>query len=496
MQPRHAFWQACSENLAGSWLKQDFAHLSLDSRTIQWGDVFIALPGQYHDGRAFIEAALAQGARAIVQPGATAAWQSIAGVLFVEVPQLSARLGELAALYYHHPSRQLQIHAITGTNGKTSCSHFLAQALTHLNYSAAVIGTLGCGVLGHLTPLLNTTPDAVTLQRCLADFVQAGISHVAIEASSIALVQGRLQGCQFASAVLTNLSRDHLDYHGDMEAYGRAKVLLFAWPDLKRVVLNDADVFSADCLAVIDPSVNVYRYSLGNESSPTNNTLCAQILANPSADWSQRALLTFAGEQALLVTALLGAFNLENLLSVAAILLDIGISLAIVAAVLSKVTAVPGRLETLRPLDQPTVVVDYAHTPAALEHLLLTIKPYAQAKLWCVFGCGGNRDRGKRAAMGAIAGRLADHTVLTDDNPRFEVAAAIIAEIEQGLPEGALYEIIADRAMAIAQVIALAKPGDVIVIAGKGHENTQQIGAIYYPFDDKGIAMACLKNRF
>ena len=345
-----------------------------------------------------------------------------------------------------------------------------------------MIGTLGAGTLEQLMPLANTTPDAVTVQRYLAEFVASGITHVAIEASSIALDQGRLDGCRITSAVFTNLSRDHLDYHADMAAYGQAKARLFAWPGLTCAVVNQADPVAALCLAGVADHVAIYRCGIAGEE------LRAELL--PHDQLGLKALVFYQGECLGLTSSLLGVFNLDNLLTVAAILLDQGLSFSELAPVLSQIKSVPGRLQVLPGL--PAVVVDYAHTPAALEQVLATLRPYVKGQLWCVFGCGGNRDRGKRPLMGAIAGTWADHSLLTNDNPRLEDPHAILIAIAKGMPIEASYEIIEDRALAIAQAINAASANDIILIAGKGHETYQEIGIKKEPFNDVSIAMACL----
>ncbi len=486
---RQAFWLACCPLIPPAWLELCWGDLQLDSRQIASGDIFIALPGATHDGRTFIDQALQQGAIAIIQAGAVNAWHEQRGILYVTVPDLAQRLGALASSYYHYPSQHLQIHAITGTNGKTSCSHFLAQALTLLGFKTAVIGTLGSGQLGQLSPLLNTTPDAVTLQRLLAAFVAQGIRHVTLEASSIALVQGRLQGCHIASAILTNLTRDHLDYHGDMETYGQAKALLFAEPGLQRVILNADDPFHRRCEAVVLPMVTIRHYAVTNSAA----TLTAQVWPRGVTSSGLSMHLVYQGQRIVLHSALMGAFNVYNVLAVAVTLLDMGVNFADLARLLAPLAPVAGRLQSVTYPDKPLVVVDYAHTPAALAEALDSVRPYVRGVLWCVFGCGGNRDVGKRSQMGKLAASKADKLVLTDDNPRFEASDVILAAIESGIPNGKDYRIIADRKQAIAYAITHADSGDVILLAGKGHENSQQIGAVHHPFDDVLVAKEYLR---
>lgn len=467
--------------------------LHLDSRAVQAGDVFIALPGLTSDGCRFIPQALSQGAAVIVEPGEFSQCQRQGETWRLSVPQLASRLGEFAAAYYQYPSNDLHLHAITGTNGKTSCSHFLAQALTLLGHKTAVIGTLGVGVPGALTPLANTTPDAVTMQRSLAQLRQKGVTHVALEASSIALVQHRLQACRLESAIFTNLTRDHLDYHGDMQQYGAAKALLFAHPHLQRLVVNQMDPFSETCLAARTVAASVHRYACHAVIDPALDGLQACI--SNTAAWGLQAQWVYRGQQQSIHSPLLATFNMENLLAVASVLLDLGVEFRQLPGLIAGITAVPGRLQALGGGGKPWVVVDYAHTPDALSQVLACLRPYSRATLWCVVGCGGDRDRGKRPLMAAIATQQADRTVFTDDNPRFEASKAILADMVSDLPAEAQYTIIPDRKAAIAYVMAQAQTGDVVLIAGKGHETYQQIGATVYPFDDVAVATACLDLR-
>lgn len=464
--------------------------LHLDSRLIQAGDVFLAVPGLSADGRHFIAQALQQGAALILQEGASCQWQQHGQSFVLSVPHLTSRLGELAAAYYQYPADDLHLHAITGTNGKTSCSHFLAQALTLLGHKAAVIGTLGVGLPGALLPLANTTPDAVTLQRSLAHLRRQGVTHVALEASSIALVQDRLQACRLESAIFTNLTRDHLDYHGDMHQYGAAKALLFAHPHLQRLVVNQADPFSATCVAAKVADAAVYPYACHAALDSAFTGLQACLLKAPF--WGLQALWAYRGQQQRVDSPLLAAFNMENLLATASVLLGLGVEFKQLPSLIARIKAVPGRLQTLGGGDRPWVVVDYAHTPDALAQVLSCLRPYTQATLWCIVGCGGDRDRGKRPLIAAIAGQQADKTVLTDDNPRFESSQEILMEMVTGFPKQAEYVIINDRRAAILHVMRQAKAGDVVLIAGKGHETYQQIGATRHPFDDVAVASAAL----
>lgn len=493
MHARSEFWLSCGVR-DETLFHHAFGELHLDSRQIQAGDVFIALRGFERDGRDYIPAAIAAGAKAIVEEGDSVSCHEQNGCFRIVAPQLKSRLSELAACYYHHPSQHLHLHAVTGTNGKTSCSHFLAQALSLLNHQTATIGTLGYGRLQALQPLANTTPDAVSLQRILAECQQQGVTHVTLEASSIALVQDRLAACRLESAIFTNLTRDHLDYHGTMAEYGAAKAKLFAWPSLQRAVVNDADPFSPHCVHMLPSHVPVYRY---NRMAKTSQPLILSATVQPPdpGQWGLSARWYYQGQSIDVRSSLIGAFNMENLLSVAAVLLDLGVAFAQLPELIAQIEAVPGRLHSIKMAAGPRVVVDYAHTPDALKQVLAGLKPYAGQKLWCIVGCGGNRDPGKRPLMAQVASQGADFTVLTDDNPRFEASQDILNQMAAGLPQDAAYAMIADRKTAIETVLQRADTNDIVLIAGKGHENYQQIGAVKHPFDDAQVAQEYLKTR-
>ena len=460
--------------------------MTADSRRVRAGDVFLAFPGDVHDGRKFIPAALAAGAAAVLWDPEGYAWPAEAAVANRPVADLRRQSARLAAAWWQEPSRRLRMVGVTGTNGKTSCSHWLAEAFTRLGRRTALIGTLGNGFPGELAGTSHTTPDAVTLQGLLAEFRQAGAAGVVMEVSSHALDQGRVEGVQYDVAVLTNLSRDHLDYHGDMASYAHAKARLFDWPSLQWAILNADDAFGQRLAADLEGGpVRVLSYGLA----------CGDVRAESlqaSADGLEMGIATPWG-QGHLASPLVGEFNAYNLLACLAVLLASDVPLDDALDVLATVHPVPGRMQRLGGAAQPTVIVDYAHTPDALEKALKTLRPLATGKLCCVFGCGGGRDKGKRPLMGGVAAALADRVIVTSDNPRHEEPAEIVADILAGMPPGQVS--ILDRAQAIRAAIAQADAADVVLIAGKGHEDYQEIRGERLPFSDYELASQALAAR-
>jgi murE/murF fusion protein len=486
-----------NENLIGllRQIVECDAHLSADSRLISQGDVFVALPGKQGDGRDFIAAAIERGAAAVLMHVEDAqAWRSEDSKVSVfAVLGLKARVGALADLWYDRPSAQMTVIAVTGTNGKTSCVDWLSQALRGEGQQVGVIGTLGVTYPdGRLVPGQLTTPDVISVHKTLATLREAGATYVAMEASSIGMDQGRLDGVRIQIAGFTNLSRDHLDYHKTMQAYETAKARLFAWPGLKFAVLNLDDPVGVRLSHQV--SCAVLTYSISNQVDTA--TLTASEL-RPQAQ-GKAFVLKSQGRQEQVQSRALGNHNVANLLCVSGILQALGWDLARIGVAIARLNPVEGRLERVTPVLSgvvvPVVVVDYAHTPDALERVLRTLRPLAQARqgnLWCVFGCGGNRDAGKRPIMGAVAQRLADHVVVTSDNPRDEVPAAIVAAIIADLPGITQnVRIVEDRAHAILQTVLGANASDVILIAGKGHETYQEIRGIRHAFDDRQWAQA------
>jgi len=473
------------------------ADLRLDSREVAAGDVFVACEGGAADGRHYISQAFARGAAAVLCEAPAPA--DAAGDSRVrEVAGLRGLLGELADDWYGHPSAALSVVAVTGTNGKTSCVQWVAQALNRADKPCGSIGTLGAllpdgrSLGGDLT-----TPDVLTVHRLLAYMLAEGAQAVALEASSIGLEQGRLDGVRIAVAGFTNLTRDHLDYHGSMERYEQAKALLFQWPGLEAAVVNADDAAGERLLRALPRELAV---GYTQQDSPA--AFQARDL-QATAHGQVFTLATPDGE-AQIVTSLLGRHNVSNLLLVAGVLYKLGWPLGQIARALASTAPVDGRLQMVAPLPTrtlsaggrgPLVVVDYSHTPDSLARALVALRPVADARggrLACLFGCGGERDPGKRPEMGRIAAELADKVTVSSDNPRGEDPAAIIAQILPGIPRGTRYVVEPDRARAIMQTVWAADPDDVVLLAGKGHETYQEIRGVKLPFDDREWARLAL----
>ena len=471
------------------------AHLHADSRVLSHGDVFVACPGRQGDGRHFIDAAIARGASAVLMHGdSVEGWNptEFAVPVFV-VHHLRGRLGALADLWYDTPSANLTVIAVTGTNGKTSCVDWLSQALKQDGQSVGVIGTLGVTYPdGRMVPGQLTTPDVISVHRTLALLREEGATHIAMEASSIGMDQGRLDGVRIHAAGFTNLSRDHLDYHGTMQAYESAKSKLFAWPGLRYAVLNLDDPVGVRLSH--NTACQVLTYSISKQADSA--TLTASELRSEVAGTSFLLKTQTAQEQ--INSRALGTHNVSNLLCVAGLLQALGWNLEKISRALARLAPVDGRLESVSSavasVPVPMVVVDYAHTPDALERVLRTLRPLAQSRqgrLVCVFGCGGNRDAGKRPIMGTIAQRLADQVIVTSDNPRDEDPALIVADIITDIPgQSQNIRIIQDRTQAILQTVLGADVSDVILIAGKGHETYQEVRGVRHAFDDRQWAQA------
>ena len=466
-----------------------YSGLTADSRRVSEGQIFAAYAGTRMHGRDFVGQAIAAGATAVLWDAAEPRPEALP-VEFpaVGVPELKQQMSALADVLYGRPSRSMHIIGVTGTNGKTSCTHWIAQALHRLGRKAGVMGTLGNGIPPELTYTGNTTPDAVELQRELAGFRAEGTDFVAMEVSSEGLDQGRVNAVRFDTAVLTNLTRDHLDYHGDMEHYAAAKARLFAWPDLRAAVLNADDAFGQRLLAenrVSTREVLSYGLAAGDVLGQSLRVSSNGLTMSVRTPWGQ----------GVLQAPVIGRFNAENLLACLSVLLLNGVGLDDALMALAGVVPPPGRMQTVGGGAQPLVLVDYAHTPDALEKALLTLRESGPSgRLYCVFGCGGNRDPGKRPLMGEIAARLADQVIVTSDNPRNEDPLQIIADIRTGMTAGEEW-VEVDRARAIARAIAAARAGDVVLIAGKGHENWQEIAGKRYPFDDLQVAQAALGGQ-
>lgn len=465
----------------------NIGRLVTDSRKVSPGDTFVAYVGESMDGRNFIDDAVGRGAASVIWEEEGFSWNSAFAVPNVPVKNLREKSGEIASHVYGDPSRRLHVIGVTGTNGKTSCTHWIAQALNRLGRKTAVVGTLGNGFPGKLAPTGNTTPDAVALQALLAGFLEEGAQCVAMEVSSHALTQGRINGIQFDIALFTNLTRDHLDYHGDMESYGAAKAALFDRPELHHAIMNMDDPFGIDLMKRSSKAEKIaYGFSEISEGKRVRGRNPRLVNGKMSVDvessWGCGTICSGA----------VGKFNASNLLGVLCVLLASGFEFDESIEALSESEAVPGRMQQIGGTDVPLVVVDYAHTPDALENVLDALRDISKGQLACVFGCGGDRDAGKRPLMGKIASRLADRVFVTSDNPRGEELDAIIAQIVEGI-EGD-YCVIRDRGDAIRQAIFGAGRDDVVLLAGKGHEDFQEIKGGKLPFSDIEVARSALES--
>ena len=489
-----------SPDAAARWLRAWVTGtITTDSRKVRAGDGFIAWPGAATDGRRFVASALAAGATTCLVERDGLEVFAFDDARIASLPGLKAATGAIADAFFEQPSRSLEVVATTGTNGKTSTSWWTAQALTLLGRRCAVVGTLGIGA----PPLPDraaqieftglTTPDPVMLHAALRLFADAGFAACAIEASSIGLVEQRLAGLRVAVALFTNFTRDHLDYHGTMDAYWAAKRQLFAWPGLRAAVVNVDDARGALLASELSAApLDVWTCSVRGPARLAATNL-GYVDGGLAFDLHE-------GDQRLAVrSTLIGDYNASNLLAVIGGLRAMGVPLADAVSVVPRLTPVPGRMQRVGSgIDAPEVVVDYAHTPDALEKVLHALRPLATARggrLACVFGCGGNRDATKRPLMGAIAARDADAVVVTSDNPRAEPPAAILAEIVAGIAEPTKVTVVEDRRAAIARAIASADARDVILVAGKGHEDYQDIAGVKHPFSDAAEAEHALASR-
>lgn len=451
--------------------------LTLDSRNVRAGDLFLAVPGARVDGREHIADALKRGAAAVAYEVEGATVLPITNAPLIPVKGLIGQLSEIAGRFYGEPSRLLDLVGVTGTNGKTSVTQLVAQALDLLGQHCGLIGTLGTGFYGALESGRLTTPDPLAVQSTLNNLQKSGARAVAMEVSSHALEQGRVAALAFDIVVMTNLSRDHLDYHGSMEAYKAAKARLFDWPNLRCRVVNLDDDFGRELAAQAGES-RVISYSL---SDPEATLYCRESTFDD--DGVRAVLVTPQGEH-MLRSRLLGRFNLSNMLAAVGTLLAMEHPLDEILKVTAKLEGPIGRMQRLGGGDKPLVVVDYAHTPDALEKVLQALRPHAKGQLACLFGCGGDRDRGKRPLMAEMAERLADRVIVTDDNPRTEDPLVIFEDIRPGFADPDAVTFISGRGDAIARAIADATVDDVIVLAGKGHEDYQEINGQRHDFSD------------
>ncbi|MCX7115607.1 MAG: UDP-N-acetylmuramoyl-L-alanyl-D-glutamate--2,6-diaminopimelate ligase [Gammaproteobacteria bacterium] len=478
------------------WAKEpispcDSQRLVNDSRKVQPGDAFLAYPGAVVDGRDYIQQAILQGANAIIyEPkGSDALKVNVqdAAVPLIPIENLAALLSEIAARFYAYPANKLKLIGITGTNGKTTTAYQLAHAYTLLGSPSRYIGTLGEGAVPTLSPLVNTTPDGLCLQQLFHHYVSAGVERVCMEVSSHALSLGRVSGLPFQQALFSNLTREHLDFHQTMQAYSEAKALLFATEGLRYAILNGDDPASS-LMAARALSVGAKTLFYGfNEQHDIHVTSCQMHLHG-----TRFQVQTPWGSGEIRLRAL-GRFNVYNALAVMASLLVEGYPLPQVLSVLGAVHSVPGRMEIVT--QHPCTVVDYAHTPDALENVLNTLKQIHQGKLIVVFGCGGDRDKGKRPLMGKIASDYADVLVITSDNPRSEDPDVIIADIQAGVVPGVPVHVMPDRHQAIEKAVELAGHDDLIIVAGKGHEAYQQVGQTSHAFSDQDVIRTLLKDE-
>ncbi len=474
--------------------------LVTDSRQIKSGDTFIAYPGEKNDGRDYIAHAIAQGANAVIYEAENFVWKTQWAVAHLAVKDLRECVGELADVVCGKPTEKLWMIGVTGTNGKTSTSHWIARALSDAHKKCALIGTLGNGFPDALQTTANTTPEALQVHKLCAEYLHDGAAAVAMEVSSHALDQGRISGVHFDVAMLTNLSRDHLDYHGDMARYAASKRKLFDAVSLRYAVLNLDDAMGAAWAQDLSAQgVEVVAYGLSDgalqHAQKAGLRMVYGHLLEMNANGLQLIIHSSWGT-AELRSQMVGRFNAENLLGVLAVLLLSDISLSDAVASLAQVQAVAGRMQRLGGETLPTVIVDYAHTPDALEKVLQTLREMTAesgGNLICVFGCGGNRDQGKRPLMGRVAEQFSDRCIVTSDNPRDENAQEIVAQITVGMTDNK-HRVVIERAAAIYSAIAQAQPGDTVLIAGKGHEDYQEIAGVKHPFSDVQVAQTGLRN--
>lgn len=467
--------------------------MTLDSRNVTASDLFVAVVGHSVDGRKYISQAIAQGAAAVVADAQDVAKdgeiREVEGVPVIYLAQLSERLSALAGRFYCRPVDAMRIVGVTGTNGKTTITQLLAQWVTSLGESSAVMGTVGNGLYGQLVESENTTGSAIDIQRTLAEFSAQHVNLTAMEISSHGLVQHRVAALPFSAAIFTNLSRDHLDYHGDMESYAAAKLSLFTEHQVGVSVINADDEIGQQWLTHLTDAVAVSARGLS--------------LSQRHGLWLTATAITYHEEGVAIqfdsawgsgecVSALIGEFNVSNVLLALATLLALGYPLAQLLASASRLSPVCGRMEVFKQPGHAVAVVDYAHTPDALQKALEAARRHCQGQLWCIFGCGGDRDRGKRPLMGAIAEEFADRVVITDDNPRSENPAAITQDILSGLIDASHAQVIAGRAQAIANVFQQATEQDIVLIAGKGHEDYQIIGHQRLDYSDRATVATLL----
>jgi UDP-N-acetylmuramoyl-L-alanyl-D-glutamate--2,6-diaminopimelate ligase len=460
------------------------------------GDLFLACFGRNHDAREFIGEAIKTGVTAVLAEtgGQWQGTQIIDGIAVIAVDNLSAKLSEIAARFYGHPSLRLSVIGITGTNGKTSCSQFIAQALANSGFSCGTIGTLGYGVYGKLQETQLTTPDPVFTQMALAEMVQGGIDPVVMEVSSVGLHQKRVKAVKFDTAIFTNLTRDHLDYHESMEAYGNNKKKLFTSESLSRAIINLDDPYALSVINAIAPSVEMCTYSIKNSAA----TVYAESLTLTRQGFEARVVTPIGA--GVIKGKLFGYFNVSNLLAVISVLVSYlpkkkELDIEQLCELVSGLSPVDGRMQIVGDTAEITALVDYAHTPDGLRSALKGLRDHFSGNIWCVFGCGGNRDKGKRPIMGEIAEAFADKVIIADDNPRNEEGDKIVEHIQSGMKSPEQTVVLRDREKAIAYAIGNAEPGDVVLVAGKGHETYQDVGGSRLIFSDANQVRLALQAR-
>lgn len=481
--------------------------LSIDSRQIKNGDCFVALKGNMTDGANYMQQAIDQGAVvALVDETSDVTIDAPkVGIPVLWIKNLSSTVSKIAGRFYSYPSRKTKLVAFTGTNGKTTCSRLYAQLISDIDavnqeINAAYIGTTGYGLINDQSIQLDndasikkekniglTTPDAVSVQRIMAELTHLGANYIAMEASSHSLVQHRIADLDINTAVFTNLSRDHLDYHKDLESYAAAKAKLFAMPSIETAIINIDDKVGRKIAADLNADIRLLTFSLENKQADVHCTsICMSI------EGIDATIVTPWGDGRLR-SPLVGDFNLSNLLTVITVACSQGYSLSKCLPVVPQLAAVPGRMEMVSMDYKPKVIVDYAHTPDALEKVLSALKSHCSGQLWVIFGCGGDRDTGKRSQMGKVADTYADRVVITNDNPRNEIPEQIVEHILQGIDGEVTIDL--GRASAISNSIKQANDDDIILIAGKGHENYQIVGNQRLPFSDYEQAMLALNNH-
>lgn len=461
--------------------------MSLDSRQIKTNELFIAVKGEGVDGHNYIEQAINAGAVAVISERIV---ESTFACPVIVMPEIKQQLSVLAGYFYQQPSKKLTVIGVTGTNGKTSCTQIISQWLTLIGKRCAVMGTLGTGIGEDIQASVNTTPDAISVQKLLWQWQQQAVDCVAMEVSSHGIDQGRVTGVEFATAVFTNLSRDHLDYHETMQHYAETKARLMQWPKLRAAVINSDDQYAPQMLKGIADDVKVYPFSLINRACdvfPEEVRFQRDgIRARINTPWGELQINS----------QLLGGFNLQNIMAALICLLELGEPLEALEWTAAAIKPIRGRMELIENKQDISVVVDYAHTPDALEQALTALRKHSGNKqLVCLFGCGGDRDQGKRALMAEVAVRCADRVWITSDNPRSENPERIIKQIQAGAGKAKQVSIEIDRAIAINKAIVTAEAGDVVLLAGKGHENYQLIAGKKYPFSDAEQAKLALEKR-